>query len=80
MRYVESGGGGTLLPPETTDAEAFSPVLGETRVGRLARGGRSSEAAAEPVPEGVGGRRAGTGGSQCRARAAAGAPGVSEVW
>ena len=55
VRYVESGGDGTLLPPETTDAEAFSPVLGETRAGRFARRGGSSEAAAEPVPEGLAG-------------------------
>ena len=55
VRYVESGGDGTLLPPETTDAEAFSPVLGQTRVGRLARRGGSSEAGAEPVPEGLAG-------------------------
>ena len=56
VRYVESGGDGTLLPPETTDAEAFSPVLGETRVGRLARRGGSAESPAEPVPEGLAGR------------------------
>lgn len=56
VKYVESGGAGPVLPPETTDAEAFSPVLGQTRAGRLARGGRASaEAAAEPVPEGLGG-------------------------
>lgn len=55
VRYVESGGDGTLLPPETTDAEAFSPVLGETRGGKLARGGRAAEPAAEPVPEGLAG-------------------------
>ena len=53
VRYVESGGPGPVLPPETTDAEAFSPVLGQTRVGRLARRGGSGEPAAEPVPEGL---------------------------
>jgi len=55
VRYVESGGAGPVLPPETTDAEAFSPVLGETRIGGLGRGNRSPEPAAEPVPEGLGG-------------------------
>ena len=46
VTYIDSGGPGPVLPPETTDAEAFSPVLGQTRIGRLARtaagaGGRS---------------------------------------
>ena len=52
VTYVEGGGPGPVLPPETTDAEAFSPVIGQTRVGRLARGGASGEARAEAVPEG----------------------------
>lgn len=56
VSYVESGGRGPVLPPETTDAEAFSPVLGQTRVGRLAgRGGRGD--AAEAVPEGLEGEQ-----------------------
>ena len=55
VRYVESGGPGPVLPPETTDAEAFSPVLGETRVGRLARRGGSAGSVAEPVREGLAG-------------------------
>lgn len=52
VTYVEGGGPGPVLPPETTDAEAFSPVIGQTRVGRFARGGASGEARAEAVPEG----------------------------
>ena len=54
VTYIDSGGPGPVLPPETTDAEAFSPVLGQTRIGRLARtdGG---EPAAEAVPEGLAG-------------------------
>lgn len=51
VSYVDSGGRGPVLPPETTDSVAFSPVLGQTRLGRLAR--RAEPAgAAEPVPEG----------------------------
>jgi len=53
VTYVESGGPGPILPPETTDSEAFSPVLGQTRVGRLARPGAPVGAAPEPVPEGL---------------------------
>ena len=55
VRYVEGGGDGTLLPPETTDAEAFSPVLAGTRAGSLVRRGGSPRAAGEPVPEGFAG-------------------------
>ena len=55
VTYVENGGPGPVLPPETTDADAFSPVLGQTRVGRLARGGASGAANAEAVPEGLDG-------------------------
>ncbi len=55
VSYVESGGPGPVLPPETTDAEAFSPVLGQTRIGGLARRGGAGEAAAEAVPEGLAG-------------------------
>ena len=55
VSYVESGGSGPVLPPETTDAEAFSPVLGESRIGRLARGGDAAGPAA--VPEGLAGKQ-----------------------
>ncbi len=54
VTYIDSGGPGPVLPPETTDAEAFSPVLGQTRIGRLARTG-GGEPAAEAVPEGLAG-------------------------
>ncbi|MYH31548.1 MAG: hypothetical protein F4137_22540 [Acidobacteria bacterium] len=57
VSYVDSGGSGPVLPPETTDAEAFSPVLGQTRVGRLARQRGAGEAAAEAVPEGLEGEQ-----------------------
>ena len=53
VKYVESGGGGPVLPPETTDAEAFSPVLGQTRVGRPA--GRGEPAEEAPVADGAAG-------------------------
>jgi hypothetical protein len=55
VTYVEGGGPGPVLPPETTDADAFSPVLGQTRVGRLARRGASDGNADEAVPEGLAG-------------------------
>lgn len=54
VSYVDDGGQGPVLPPETTDAEAFSPVLGRTRLGRPAHRGRSGDAA-EAVPEGLAG-------------------------
>ena len=50
VAYVEQGGGsGPVLPPETTDAEAFSPVLGQMRTGTA----RGRAGGAEPVPEGA---------------------------
>ena len=52
VAYVEQGGTQTLLPPDTTDAEAFSPVLGESRVGRLVRPRAGEDGTDLPVPEG----------------------------
>lgn len=54
VSYIEDGGDQPVLPPETTDAEAFSPVLGESRIGRLAGRGGAEEPAA--VPEGLVGK------------------------
>ncbi|MDE2906650.1 MAG: hypothetical protein OXQ28_11270 [Acidobacteriota bacterium] len=56
VSYVESGGPGPVLPPETTDAQAFSPVLGQSRIGRLARR-TDAEDAAGAVPEGLAGEQ-----------------------
>ncbi len=53
VSYVEQGGNETILPPDTTDADAFSPVLGESRVGRLVRRRAGEEDADLPVPEGL---------------------------
>ena len=57
VSYVESGGSAPVLPPETTDAEAFSPVLGQSRIGRLARRTDAEDAVGGPVPEGLSGER-----------------------
>ena len=64
VALVDSGEAidGPLLPPETTDAVAFSPVVGETRLGRLVRRGEragSGGTAAGGSAAGAGGVAAG---------------------
>ena len=64
VTYVEQGGADTLLPPETTDAEAFSPVFRRTRLGRVLR--RPVPSDGDAVPEGMDsppGRLAGSAGT-----------------
>ena len=81
VAYVEQGGTQTLLPPDTTDAEAFSPVLGESRVGRLVRPRAGGDGADMPVPEGFDagsrGAAANEGGSSAEPGASAPPPPVN---
>lgn len=55
VTYVENGGAGPVLPPETTDADAFSPVLGRTPLGQVAGPAQPGEPS-DAVPEGLSGR------------------------
>ena len=61
VTYVEQGGTDTLLPPETTDAEAFSPVFGRTRLGRVLRGPVPSDGDVAEGMDSRAGRAAGSG-------------------
>ena len=63
VTYVEQGGADTLLPPDTTDAEAFSPVLRRTRLGRVLRRSAPSDGAAPEGMDSQPGRLAGSAGT-----------------